>query len=91
MKAAGGFGSTIIKAFFVGRGEFNVHIRLGYEIIYRCPQPTPMILNLNVHYTNLVPLAAALKHRHVAFGIDYDAAAKGEQPWFDANNVEMAM
>ncbi len=26
-------------------------IRLGYELIYRCPQPTPMILNLNVHYS----------------------------------------
>ncbi len=26
-------------------------IQLGYELIYRCPQPTPMILNLNVHYT----------------------------------------
>jgi transglutaminase-like putative cysteine protease len=28
-----------------------VHIRLGYELIYQCPQPTPMILNLQVHYT----------------------------------------
>lgn len=26
-------------------------IRLGYELIYDCPQPTPMILVLNVHYT----------------------------------------
>ncbi len=26
-------------------------IRLGYELTYRCPQPTPMILNLNVHYS----------------------------------------
>ena len=28
-----------------------MHIRLGYELIYRCPQPTPMILNLNIHYS----------------------------------------
>ena len=28
-----------------------MQIRLGYELIYRCPQPTPMILNLNIHYT----------------------------------------
>ena len=26
-------------------------IRIGYELIYDCPQPTPMILTLNVHYT----------------------------------------
>ena len=26
-------------------------IRIGYELIYECPQPTPMILTLNVHYT----------------------------------------
>ncbi len=26
-------------------------IRIGYEIIYDCPQPTPMILTLNVHYS----------------------------------------
>lgn len=26
-------------------------IRLGYDIVYQCPQPTPMILNLHVHYS----------------------------------------
>jgi transglutaminase-like putative cysteine protease len=26
-------------------------IRIGYELIYQFPQPTPMILNLNVHYS----------------------------------------
>jgi transglutaminase-like putative cysteine protease len=26
-------------------------IRLGYELVYDCPQPTPMLLTLNVHYT----------------------------------------
>ena len=26
-------------------------IRVGYELIYDCPQPTPMMLVLNVHYT----------------------------------------
>jgi transglutaminase-like putative cysteine protease len=26
-------------------------IRVGYEITYDCPQPTPMILTLNIHYT----------------------------------------
>ncbi len=33
-----------------------MHIKLGYELIYRCPQPTPMILNLNVHYTRAADL-----------------------------------
>ncbi|MDB5814730.1 MAG: transglutaminase protein [Rhodocyclales bacterium] len=26
-------------------------IHIGYEIVYDCPQPTPMILTLNVHYS----------------------------------------
>lgn len=28
-------------------------IQLGYELIYDCPQPTPMILMLNVHYSRV--------------------------------------
>jgi transglutaminase-like putative cysteine protease len=28
-----------------------MQIRVGYELSYECPQPTPMILNLNVHYS----------------------------------------
>ena len=28
-----------------------MQIRVGYEPIYECPQPTPMILTLNIHYT----------------------------------------
>lgn len=34
-------------------------ICLGYELIYRCPQPTPMILNLNIHYTRVADLDRA--------------------------------
>ena len=26
-------------------------LRVGFEMIYDCPQPTPMIFNLNVHFT----------------------------------------
>ncbi len=26
-------------------------IRIGYRLTYDCPQPTPMILMLNVHYS----------------------------------------
>jgi transglutaminase-like putative cysteine protease len=28
-----------------------MQIRVGYDLIYECPQPTPMILTLNIHYT----------------------------------------
>jgi transglutaminase-like putative cysteine protease len=31
-------------------------IRLGYELVYEFPQATPMILNLNVHYTRAADL-----------------------------------
>jgi transglutaminase-like putative cysteine protease len=36
-----------------------VQIRLGYELIYQSAQPTPMILNLNVHYTRAADLIRA--------------------------------
>lgn len=39
-------------------GPWSIHppvnlmqIRFGYEIVYQCPQPTPMILNLHAHYS----------------------------------------
>jgi len=28
-----------------------MEIRVGYELIYECPQPTPMILTLHIHFT----------------------------------------
>jgi transglutaminase-like putative cysteine protease len=28
-------------------------LRVGYEMIYECPQPTPMMLMLNIHYTRI--------------------------------------
>jgi transglutaminase-like putative cysteine protease len=30
-----------------------MRIRFGYEIVYDCPQPTPMILMLNAHFTRV--------------------------------------
>ena len=36
-----------------------MQIRLGYELIYACPKPTPMILTLNVHYSRVSDLAIA--------------------------------
>lgn len=34
-----------------------MQISLGFDIVYDCPQPTPMILNLNVHFTRVSDLA----------------------------------
>jgi transglutaminase-like putative cysteine protease len=28
-----------------------MQIRVGYELVYQCPQPTPMILHLHIHYS----------------------------------------
>jgi transglutaminase-like putative cysteine protease len=36
-----------------------VQIQVGYELIFRCPQPTPMILNLNIHHTRAADLVRA--------------------------------
>jgi transglutaminase-like putative cysteine protease len=33
-----------------------MQIRVGFEMIFDCPQPTPMIFNLNVHYTRVSDL-----------------------------------
>jgi transglutaminase-like putative cysteine protease len=33
------------------RQEHSLHIRVGYELIYDCPNPTPMMLMLNIHYS----------------------------------------
>ena len=35
-----------------------MQIRLGYELIYECPQPTPMILTLNIHFTRVSDLVS---------------------------------
>ncbi len=29
----------------------KMKLRVGYELVYDCPQPTPMILALNIHFT----------------------------------------
>ena len=36
-----------------------MEIRVGYELIYDCPQPTPMMLVLNVHYTRASDILVA--------------------------------
>ncbi len=34
-----------------------MRIRFGFELVYACPKPTPMILNLNVHYSRASDLS----------------------------------
>lgn len=36
-----------------------MQIRVGYELIYTCPQPTPMIVLLNIHFTRVADLVVA--------------------------------
>ncbi|MEZ5586374.1 MAG: transglutaminase family protein [Sedimenticolaceae bacterium] len=36
-----------------------MQIRVGFELIYACPQPTPMILTLNIHFTRASDLVTA--------------------------------
>src|ERR1700754_745940 len=36
-----------------------MRIRVGYELVYGCPQPTPMILTLNIHYSRVSDLVQA--------------------------------
>ena len=40
-------------------GGRYMRIRVGYELVYQCPQPTPMILTLNVHYSRVSDLVVA--------------------------------
>lgn len=36
-----------------------MQIRVGYELIYDCPQPTPMILALHIHFTRVSDILVA--------------------------------
>jgi transglutaminase-like putative cysteine protease len=35
-----------------------MRIRLGYELVYDCQQPTPMLLMLNIHHTRAADILA---------------------------------
>jgi transglutaminase-like putative cysteine protease len=38
--------------------DTKMRIRIGYELTYECPQPTPMILTLNVHFSRVSDLVS---------------------------------
>lgn len=35
-----------------------MYIKVGYELLYDCPQPTPMLLMLNIHYSHAHEIVA---------------------------------
>ena len=41
-----------------GKGKPAMQIRVGFEMVYDCPQPTPMIFNLNVHFSRVSDLVS---------------------------------
>ena len=45
-----------LRCLRIGKDECTVKIRVGFDIVYDCPQPTPMILTLNVHYSRISDL-----------------------------------
>lgn len=41
-----------------------MRIRIGYELVYEFPRPTPMILTLNVHYSRASDLLRPSPDHH---------------------------
>jgi hypothetical protein len=35
-----------------------MRIKVGCELVYECPQPTPMLLTLNIHYSRASDIEA---------------------------------
>ena len=55
-----------------------MQIRIGYELVYECPQPTPMILMLNIHFTRVSDLVIA-DHIIPTPGHDVYVVVEGER------------
>ncbi len=78
--------------------ELIVYLQVGYELLYDCPQPTPMILMLNIHSTrasDIVIPDRLITHPCIPVTSYYDGfgnwcsrivAPKG-QLWLSANGV----
>jgi transglutaminase-like putative cysteine protease len=57
-----------------------VQIRIGYEMVYECPQPTPMILMLNVHYSRVSDIIVP-DHLHTDPAVPLTAYRDGFGNW----------
>ena len=55
-----------------------MRIHVGFEMVYDCPQPTPMIFNLNVHFTRVSDL---LSKDDLVFDPPVPIAALSGQFW----------
>ena len=45
-----------MSALSAERASQPLHIRVGYELVYQCPKPTPMIVTLSVHHSRVSDL-----------------------------------
>ena len=39
--------------FYIEREPLPMKIQVGYELVYQCPQPTPMVVTLSIHYSRV--------------------------------------
>ncbi len=57
-----------------------MRLKVGYELIYECPQPTPMILTVNVHHSRIADLVVP-DRLHSAPGVDVRPYHDGFGNW----------
>ncbi|MFZ1415850.1 MAG: transglutaminase family protein [Defluviicoccus sp.] len=57
-----------------------MQIRLGYELIYDCPQPTPMLLTLSIHFSRVSDLVVP-DHLITTPSIPFSAYRDGFGNW----------
>ncbi len=57
-----------------------MHIKVGYELLYDCPQPTPMLLMLNIHYSRAADIVEP-DHLAVAPSVPLAAYRDGFGNW----------
>jgi transglutaminase-like putative cysteine protease len=55
-------------------------LRIGYDMVYSCPQPVPMILQVNVHYSRVSDLIVP-DHMHTEPSVPVSAYRDGFGNW----------
>ena len=45
--------------FYVESEPLPMKIQVGYELVYQCPQPTPMVVTLSIHYSRVSDIIQA--------------------------------
>ena len=54
-----GVSQLLPQCRIAAKASFIIYIKVGYELIYDCPQPTPMMLMLNIHYSHAYEIVIA--------------------------------